>query len=193
MRRANKHPKEIPDSEIYHGILEGSTKHKGYLYLKYSDDIMEYGHYRTRGRNKELIEDLMHDTMITCIENIQNNAFTPDHEKHILKYLKKTFFYKFTNHLNSKKPALFDVINLPIPDSLDLEIDLLEMERKAKQALNIIREKCRIIIVSTTYDNLSMKALAEKYEFISSERNARQYKHRCMEDLRKIFIRILKS
>jgi len=53
-----------------------------------------------------------------------------------------------------------------------------------REAFKSIDNNCKEILIAVYYKDYSMKDLENLYLYISSERNARQFKYRCLKKLR---------
>ncbi len=165
------------------------------LYIKYRDLLFEYG--KTKCNNKEkaedIAQDLVQEVIIISLEKIRDGKFKSKHEGHILNYMKKTFTNQLSNLRRKKKrlPTISEN-NIPIPDFLAEEekeekIPYLEIVREELKKLD---EKCQELLIDFYYKKLSMQELEKLFSFVSnekslsSEKNARQYRHKCVKILR---------
>lgn len=73
-------------------------------------------------------------------------------------------------------------IDIDIPDGVDIELDieLLSKYQQAEKALNQLGEKCFALLQSFYFKSMSMKAIANVFDF-SSEKSARNQKYKCLE------------
>jgi RNA polymerase sigma factor (sigma-70 family) len=190
MVSVKKHILIPDDSRIFDGIKNLDKFYEDALYVKYYEEFLDYGQSKCNytENSQDLPHDLVQDTFIIAIEKIRDGSLTSNHEGHVFNWLKKTFKNKLSNwrKKEGRLPRNSTESEAPIPDFLkeeeEEEIPYIEILTKALEKLD---NKCREVIIAFYYRNMSMRDLEKKFSYISSERNARQYKFRCMDKLKK--------
>ncbi len=177
------------DAKILQGIRNNNTStiFENILYIKYRNKLFEYGKYRCNEteKAKDIAQDLVQDVIMVSIENIKSGKFNDEQENHVLYYMKRIFLNMLNNIRRDEDPVSgVNDYDIPIPDFLTDEEDEIPYLTIAREAFKKLEENCKKLILDVYYNHLTMKELENLYSFISSERNAREYKYKCMKKLR---------
>ncbi len=182
-----KHTLIPDDARIFEGIRNRNKFFEDAFFIKYYDALLDYGQHKCNNdeKNQDIAQDLLQETIIITIENIRDGSLISNHEGHVLNWMKRTFSNQLSNWRRKRKKIHKVTDDAPIPEFLEEEAEKTPYPEILTQALEKLDKKCRDIIIAYYYGGMTMYELGEKFSYISSERNARQYKYRCMDKLKK--------
>lgn len=177
------------DAKIFQELKDKNPNRKfeNVFYEKYRDKLFDYGLTKLNNKEKkeDISQDLVQQVIIISIEKIRDGSFVSNHEGHIFNFMKRTYTNKLGTWRRKKKKLPTSSENdIPIPDFLINEEEKIPYLEIAKKELMKLDEKCQELLIAFYYYHFSMQELETEFPFISSVRNARQYKLRCLNKLR---------
>lgn len=140
--------------------------------------------------NRDEASDLFQDAIVVFYENVKEGTF-------ILKSSINTYLYAVSRHLWLKKlrqKGKSSMVYIELKDNWDVsdEVNRFEDEEirfsKLASAIDSIGEPCRSLLMDFYYQDMSMQALAEKYNYTNAE-NAKTQKYKCLQRLKKLFFK----
>lgn len=171
------------DAEIVDGIKRSDDRALSILYKKHYK-MVRYFVTRNSGREEDA-EDVFQTGVIVLYEKIKAGDFNE-------KSSVKTYLYSICRNQWLKqlrnKPSFISIVEtehgLPIEIS-DAQTDLTFEQNALTNQLLKLDERCRKILVSYYYEQLSMDEIAHSMGYTNAD-NAKTQKYRCIQRLKEM-------
>lgn len=170
------------DAEIVDGIKRSDDRALSIIYKKHYN-MIQYFVTRNSGREEDA-EDIFQAGVIVLYEKIKAGAFNE-------KSSVKTYLYSICRNQWLKqlrnKPLFTSIIETEhgIQIDTDEQRDLTDAQNVLKKQLTKLDERCRKILISFYYEQLSMDDIAHSMGYTNAD-NAKTQKYRCIQRLKEM-------